>query len=185
LLLYAITDRSLMGVDPRVAIDRLLDRSPGPLWIQLREKDLPAGALYQLAQEVLRRLPQEVPLLINGRVDVARSLGCGVHLPSDGLPVAEVRRLLGPQANVGCSGHSPAECRRLAEAGADLVTLSPIFESPGKGPPLGLGALTETKAGGWPAGCRLVALGGMDTARTEAARLAGADGVAMIRGAWT
>lgn len=184
MLLYAISDRRMMGLDPLAAIDRLIARSSGPLWLQLREKDLAAGALYRLGQEVRRRLPPEVPLLINGRADVARSLGCGVHLPADGLPVAEVRRLLGPEVPIACSGHSPAECRRLAEAGADLVTLSPIFESPGKGPPLGLAALREAKALGWPATCRLVALGGINAARAEDAGLAGADGVAMIRGAW-
>lgn len=173
-----------MGADPLAAIDRLLGRSSGPLWLQLREKDLSGGALYRLGQEVLRRLPPEVPLLINGRADVARSLGCGLHLPADGLLVAEARRLLGPEVRIGCSAHSPAECRRLAEAGADLVTLSPIFESPGKGHPLGLDALREAKSHGWRETCRLVALGGIDTARAEDARLAGADGVAMIRGAW-
>lgn len=184
MFLYAITDRRMMGVDPLRAIDQLLARSPGPLWIQLREKDLSAGALYRLGEQVRRRLPPEVPLLINGRVDVARSLGCGVHLPADAPPVAEARRLLGEGARLGCSAHSPGEARRLAEAGADLVTLSPIFESPGKGPPLGLGALSEAKVGGWPTTCRLVALGGIDAARAAHARSAGADGVAMIRGAW-
>jgi len=60
-----------------------------------------------------------------------------------------------------------------------MVTLSPIFESPGKGDALGLERLRDT--------CRVlsipvIALGGVtDEAKIEGVRQAGAEGFASIR----
>lgn len=183
--LYAITDRRQMGADPVAAVLTLERRHPGPLLVQLREKDLSASALYQLGRRLKDAVAPTTRLLINGRPDVARSLGVGVHLPATAPLPVEVRRVLGPGPLLGYSCHSADEAWRLAHAGADLVTLSPIWESPGKGPPLGPQALSAAKARGWPAGVQLFALGGVDPDRVPSALAAGADGVAMIRGAWT
>ena len=60
------------------------------------------------------------------------------------------------------------------------MQLGPIWETPGKGPPLGTGDLAFARR------ARLIAVGGIDTpARAAEAIAAGADGVAMIRAAWT
>ncbi|MER3469224.1 MAG: thiamine phosphate synthase, partial [Thermoflexus sp.] len=59
---------------------------------------------------------------------------------------AEARRRLGPGRWIGVSVHSLAEAQRAAEAGADYITLSPIFPSiskPDYGPPLGLEVLRQ------------------------------------------
>ena len=68
---------------------------------------------------------------------------------------------------------------------ADLIQLGPIFETPGKGPALGVGALRAARAA-LPARTHLVAVGGIsDAARAAECRAAGADAVAAIRTAWT
>ena len=65
--------------------------------VQLREKDLPTRALLDLAGRLKAVLdPLGVPLVVNGRVDVAFAAdAAGVHLPSDGLPVSGARAALG------------------------------------------------------------------------------------------
>ena len=63
-----------------------------------------------------------------------------MHLPSDGDPIAA--RALLPQALIGASAHSAEEAAALLRAGADYVTVSPVFATeskPGYGPALGAG----------------------------------------------
>lgn len=182
MILYAISDRRLAGEGGLLGQLSALIRA-GVDWLQLREKDLPDRALF----EVLRALRWEAlrfgtRLLVNGRPDLALASGAaGVHLPAQGLPTGEVRLLCPPPFLVVRSCHNPAEVRRAAEEGADAVTLGPVFPTPSKapyGPPLGLEALQEA--------CRqspipVLALGGVSRDRLETVLRAGAAGVAAIR----
>ena len=154
--------------------------------MQLREKDLDGAALLLLGAS-LRAVTARagVPLLVNDRVDVALAVGAdGVHLPADGLRVAEVRRLW-PAALVGASTHSEAELERAAEDGADFAVLGPVFDTPSKrafGSPLGLegfAARSRKIAARWPS-LPVFALGGVDAARAPLLRAAGAAGVGCI-----
>src|SRR5208283_737552 len=84
---------------------------PGTVALQLREKDLSARALYELAlrlREICTRAG--APLVVNDRVDVAIAADAdGVHLPSDSIGAVMARKLLGPDRLIGVSSHSPAE----------------------------------------------------------------------------
>ena len=69
----------------------------------------------------------------------------GVHLPSGGSP--EVARARLPGALIGASAHSAEEAAALLRAGADYVTVSPVFvtaSKPGYGPALGLDGLAAS-----------------------------------------
>ena len=153
---------------------------PGRVAVQLRHKRLSAHALFELGS-VLRTVTRKAgaSLLINDRVDVAQAVGAeGVHLPEQGLSVTVARRLLGPDALVGRSCHDAAGLARAAADGADYATLAPVFEVPGKGPPLGIE--------GFASACQharlpVYALGGINAAHTSELRAAGARGVAVIR----
>jgi len=169
-VIIAITDRRLMAGGFRAAIERAIRGIPhDDVIVQVREKDLDGGPLFDLVREAVAT---GVRVLVNDRADVARAAGAwGVHLPERGLPIAAARGLVGV---VGVSRHAPGDV-----VGADLVQLGPIFATPGKGAPLGVGALA-TKVSGM-----LVAVGGIDSpARAREAIAAGADAVAVIRGAW-
>jgi thiamine-phosphate pyrophosphorylase len=125
--------------------------------------------------------------LVNDRLDVALACGAdGAHLPDDGLPIAEARALAPPGFLLGASAHGADDALAKARAGADLVTLGPIWDTPSKagyGPPLGLEPLRRAAAG-LGAGTALFAIGGVDSpARASEARRAGAHGVAVIRAA--
>lgn len=170
----AITDRRVMTPSFGAAIARV-----SADLVQVREKDLDGAALLALVREAIATGKR---IVVNDRVDVALAAGAyGVHLPERGLSIAEARALAHPgPLFVGRSVHSLDGVR--ASADADLVQLGPIWETPGKGPPLGLAILEKARA---LTRAKLVAVGGIDSdERAQACLRAGADGVAMIRGAW-
>ena len=78
--------------------------------IQLRDRRVSSGALLAAAQ-ALRALTREhgAVLLVNDRIDVALTVAAdGIHLPEASFPTVVARRLLGPQALIGRSTHSPS-----------------------------------------------------------------------------
>ena len=108
--------------------------------VQLRAKHLQGRALLEAA-ETLR--PLAPILLVNDRVDVALAAGAdGVHLPSRGLDVKNVRKVVPKGFVIGVSTHSLAEARMAARGGADYVVFGPVFSSE-KGAPVGISALAE------------------------------------------
>lgn len=179
--LYLITDRMQTAGRslPAVVADALRG---GLRALQLREKDLTAGQLFELAAE-LRQLTREygAKLLINDRIDVALAVAAdGVHLGKGGLPVAEARRILGGARLIGYSAHSADEAVRAQCDGADFVTLGPVYHTPSKalyGEPLGLNALTEAAG---VVTIPVFALGGIKQSSVAEVLSAGAQGVALI-----
>jgi thiamine-phosphate pyrophosphorylase len=155
----------------------------GELAVQVRAKHLDGGPLLALVREVIAiARPAGAPVWVNDRADVARAAGAdGVHLPEGGLAVDEARAVFA--GRIGCSRHDAAGVLAAAASGADLVQLGPIWDSPGKGPALGAGALAVRRQ--LPERVQLVAVGGIDSAeRAREAAAAGADAVAVIRAAW-
>ena len=102
-------------------------------------------------------------------------------MPAGG-DVGAARIVLRPGALVSISTHSLDEAFAAAKAGADAVTLSPIFASaskPGYGPALGLERLGEVAAAVHP--MPVIALGGIeDEAGVRACLDAGAAAVAVM-----
>ncbi|MGK4004361.1 thiamine phosphate synthase [Sorangium sp. So ce1036] len=153
--------------------------------VQLRDPALSGAALHALG----RRLRDATAALgasfiVNDRLDLAVLLGAdGVHLGRRSVGVADARALLGEGAFVSVACHGVDDVLRAAEAGADAAVLSPIFATPGKGPPLGPEALREARArlAAAPRSVALIALGGVDAASAPRCLAAGADGVAAIR----
>ena len=175
--LFLITDRRLCADIP-ARVDEILALAPTrTVAVQIREKDLDGRELLALTRAVMET---GVETWVNDRVDVALAAGAhGVHLPEHGMSVAEARAL--GIAKVGVSRHTREGV--LAASGADLVQYGPIFDTPGKGPALGLDALAVRRE--LPSKTALVAVGGFET-REQARHAAagGADAVAVIRAAW-
>jgi thiamine-phosphate pyrophosphorylase len=174
--LLAISDRNSLDGVTLPAWAEALARAGVPA-VQLREKDLPDRACYELLRLLRRALPAS-RLLANGRADLALAAGAdGVHLPADGVPTAPLRARFGASLLLGRSTHRVDEVAREAESGADYVTFGPVFSSPGKGEPVGLDALAEASARGLP----VLALGGVGIADLPRVAAAGAAGAAGIR----
>jgi len=182
LILYAITDRSQEPDGDLFAQASRLFRL-GVDWVQIREKDLSDrvlfGAVRALAPEARRF---GVKLLVNGRPDIASMAGAdGVHLPASGLPVAPVRREFPAPFLVVRSCHSRAEALEAAAAGADAVTLGPVYDTPSKaafGEPFGLPRLADACAA---CPCPVLALGGIGEERAREVMKTGVAGIAAIR----
>jgi thiamine-phosphate pyrophosphorylase len=167
---YYITDRKSAG-GFRALLDVIRDQfSLGVDMVQIREKDLPARDLFELTLAVLEaRGTLEVKILVNSRADVALAAHAdGVHLP------ASAPREVPAGLLVGRSCHTLDEVKT---AHADFVTLSPIFESPGKGEAVGLDAIRAASKAGTP----VYALGGVTWENAESCVQAGAVGIAGIR----
>jgi thiamine-phosphate pyrophosphorylase len=156
------------------------------LAVQLRDPELTGRELYHLGLRLRREtLAAGIQLLVNDRLDLARILDAdGVHLGRRSVSIADARAILGPQTFVSVACHAVPEVVLAAREGASAALLSPIFASPGKGPPLGLEALRAAREALFRAGLVLpvIALGGVDEASAAACFEAGAHGVAAIRG---
>ncbi|HMG74988.1 MAG TPA: thiamine phosphate synthase [Pyrinomonadaceae bacterium] len=151
--------------------------------IQIREKQLTARVLFELATSVVA-IAQGSPtrVVVNDRADIAASAGAdGVHLTTRSLTPDVVRKTFGAKFLIGASTHSLVEARDACRQGADFAVFGPIFPSPLKekyGPPLGLRKLSE--ASRELASFPIIALGGVSLENVNECLLAGASGIAGI-----
>ena len=151
----------------------------GCRWFSLREKDLPAAERRVLLGELVA-LGRRYGATITAHedIDAVEAAGAdGVHLPAGSDPAMARRRL--PRGLIGVSAHSAAEAGALLRAGADYVTLSPIFltdSKPGYGPALGLDALAAASTAPGP----IIALAGIGPDNAAQCFTAGARGIAVM-----
>jgi thiamine-phosphate diphosphorylase len=183
-----VTDRRQVAPDARTSADELraLDR-----WLdealtadldllQIRERDLEARDLIQLAERIVgRRAGARPRIVVNERADVALAAGLdGVHVRADGPPTGPVRAL-GPAGwIVGRSVHTQTEISR--ERDASYVLFGTVFSSRSKDPgaPVqGVAALAEAVA---VSPVPVLAIGGMTPDTVALVRSTGIAGVAAI-----
>src|SRR5436190_6213155 len=152
----------------------------GCRWFSLREKDLTAAERRALLADLVE-LGRPFGALVMAHEDIGAVeavSAAGVHLPAGSDPAAARRRL--PRGLIGVSAHSENEAGAQLRAGADYVTLSPIFltdSKPGYGPALGLDALA---AAARTAPGAIIALAGIGPDNAAACIAAGARGVAVM-----
>jgi thiamine-phosphate pyrophosphorylase len=194
-ILCYVTDRGSLpaasGADPAAALLGCIENAAraGVNWIQLREKDLEGGPLFELATKAIAAASgagKQARVLINDRLDVAWSAhAAGVHLGESSVPVGEAARWRNragrPDFLVGASCHSLEAATQAAAAGADYIFFGPVFATPSKqafGSPQGLQKLEQV--------CRRVsrpvlAIGGITSGNVRPCLDAGAAGIAAIR----
>jgi len=179
-----VLDRAAGGPDPEARVAAAV--RAGVDLVQVRDRALPDRELLALADAVVagaRRGAAErdgsARVVVNRRGDVALAAGaCGVHVGFDAVDPASARRLLGANAWIGVSAHSPSEVAAAAAAGADYAHLAPIHRPLSKAPsrpPLGLDALREAAGAGIP----VLAQGGIDASNARSLAAAGAAGAAV------
>ena len=151
--------------------------------IQIREKRLTARVLFELAERAVElSKATSARVLINDRADIAAGAGAdGVHLTTQSIEAATIRKSFGEDFVIGASTHSLEEATAAHEGGADFAVIGPIFETGAKrnyGPPLGLETLGETarRLAPFP----LLALGGVSIENAHQCMRAGASGIAGI-----
>jgi thiamine-phosphate pyrophosphorylase len=178
-LLY-ITDgeRGTAGRALRTVIESACSAGlPAILLRSLPAEDADAAALIE-SLAPLRAAGLRV--LASRRLDLARAYALdGVQLAADAVPIAEARRWLGPQTLIGYSAHDGPEARAAERAGADYVTLSPVYATGSKPGAAGRGPawLAEQIHG---LGIPVLALGGVTPERAPEVLGAGAWGIAAV-----
>ena len=126
--LYLVTDSTGRTDEDFLAIvERACEG--GVTLLQLREKERGGRDYLRLARLVKSVADRfHVPLLIDDRVDVALAAGAaGVHVGQEDLPVAEARRLLGPDKIVGATAKTVPQALEAFEQGADYLGTGAIF----------------------------------------------------------
>jgi thiamine-phosphate pyrophosphorylase len=151
--------------------------------VQIREKNLSASVLYELATAAARITEGSATrLLINDRSDIAAASGAaGVHLTSTSLPTAVVRQAFGDEFVIGVSVHSLEEATVARDSGADFAVFGPVFDTASKreyGPALGMPALARVVSELAP--FPILAIGGASLINVGDCLAAGARGVAAI-----
>jgi thiamine-phosphate pyrophosphorylase len=155
--------------------------------LQIRLKDVPDDVVAA-AVDVLMPIAQArgVAVILNDRPDLAARLGCdGVHVGQEDMPLAQARKVMGPDAMIGVTCHDSLHlAMEAAEGGADYVAFGAFYPTPTKD--------VATRAdpellSGWQADMVIpcVAIGGITVETAAGLATAGADFLAVSAGVWT
>jgi thiamine-phosphate pyrophosphorylase len=179
--LYLVTDSRLVGERSLLEIvASAIDG--GATVIQYRDKDASTRSMVETAGAMVRLCRDKgACFLVNDRVDVALAVdAAGVHVGQEDMPASLVRRLIGPDRLLGVSVHDEAEIIRAEQAGADYISLSPIFATPTKPDhlqPLGVDGIRRLAAA---SRLPVVAIGGIHRDNAAQVIRAGAVGICVV-----
>jgi thiamine-phosphate diphosphorylase / hydroxyethylthiazole kinase len=132
LRLYLVTDSTpaLLGDSDLSQVVEAAIKG-GVTIVQYRDKHSDTGVLIETAKkllEVARR--QQVPLLINDRLDVCLAAGAdGVHIGQGDMHISEARKALGQNAIIGVSVSTVEEASEAVSNGADYLGIGTIFST--------------------------------------------------------
>jgi len=179
--LYPLTDKQLSGLSHAEQVAQLA--AGGARLIQIREKNLTSQDFFNEAEAAIKvARAKNIKVVINDRVDIALALKAdGVHLGQDDMPPEAARELLGPDAIIGFSTHSPRQAQLASTRPISYLAIGPVFATNSKANPdplVGLHGLRMVRdaVGNLP----LVAIGGINGENAAEVLAAGADAVAII-----
>jgi thiamine-phosphate pyrophosphorylase len=151
--------------------------------VQLRDPELDDEALLRRAAAWRELCDDHGALLwLNDRPDLARRAGAdGVHVGQGDMSVADARRVAGPELLVGLSTHAPDQLEAGIAAGADQLSVGPVWETPTKPgrPAAGLGYVRAAAARRPPQ--PWFAIGGIDRSNVGEVVAAGARRIVVVR----
>ena len=182
LRLYLVTDEAcLKQKNLPAAVEEAL--RAGVTLVHDREKNGMGKEMLQKAV-TLRELCHRyhVPFIVNDRLDVALlSDADGVHLGQDDLPVAEARKLVGPDFIIGATAHTVQEALAAQAAGADYLGCGAVFATTTKKDtvPLGLHGLQAIRN---MVHIPIVGIAGITPQNYKQVLATGANGVAVVSG---
>ena len=174
---YAITDAQSLGAAEQLA--RVEARmKDGLRLIQVRDKDnWERTRLIYVITRMARQYGAKV--LVNGGPAVD-----GIHFSAEQLMTLRARPKGGPNCTLmAASCHTIQELGHAMAIGLDFVVLGPVKATPSHpgAPVLGWDGFRRIAEG---ASIPVYAIGGLGAGDLDDARLAGAHGLAMIRGSW-
>jgi thiamine-phosphate pyrophosphorylase len=175
--LYFVTDAAAGESVVRAALEGGVDM------LQLRDPALSDDELLTAATTFRSLCDQHDALLwLNDRPDLALRAGAdGVHLGQDDMPVAQARSVVGEDLLIGLSTHAPDQLEAALAAGADQLSVGPVWETPTKPgrPATGLGYVRH--AAGRKPPVPWFAIGGIDAGNVGQVVEAGAGRAVVVR----
>lgn len=184
---YRISCAAQIGVQTfEQALDEGLSAIEGasrpPLWVQLREPELPAADLTRLFERLWHwRMHRPLRLIVSSRHEpLLWARADGVHFTSRDLALQQARP---PLPWVFASCHDPDQLAQAAERGCDLAVLGPVLPTRSHPGAATMGWQGFSATLGAPL-LPVMALGGLAVSDRELAQTYGAQGVALLRGGW-
>lgn len=150
--------------------------------MQVRIKGASDDAVLAECERIMAAAQKvQAVVIVNDRADIALAVGAdGVHGGTDDLPVAAMRRVLGPDALVGGTARDPETALRHQADGASYVGVGPVYATATKDglpDPLGPAGVEKVAAA---VDIPVIAIAGITAARVPELLEAGAHGVAVI-----
>ncbi|MBI4486122.1 MAG: thiamine phosphate synthase [Acidobacteria bacterium] len=157
----------------------------GARLLQVRAKHASGGAFLDMATAVAAVAREAgAAVVVNDRADIARLAGAdGVHVGQEDLEPAAVRAIVGPEAIVGISTHTPEQLAAAVDAPVSYVAVGPVFATATKDSgyaALGLERVRAAAELSRARGLPLVAIGGITLDNAAQVLRAGAHSVAVI-----
>jgi len=179
--IYPIIDPQISPRPIKALVEELA--RAGVRLVQLREKKMSSRELFRDAQELLElSRSYRMTIIVNDRADIAWLTGAqGVHLGQEDLPLAEVRKILGPSKIIGCSTHNLDQALEAQRSTADYVAIGPIYATASKENPDPIVEWNDLKKIRQKVVKPLVAIGGITTKNAGDLFDLGIDSVAVIR----
>lgn len=140
-LLYVILDREILKSKPA---DRFAARIAcgGARMIQLRDKKSGKSAILKEALRLrcLLKNKRNIIFIVNDYLEIAKIADSdGIHLGQYDTSVKTARKILGPGKIIGISCHSLKQAFKAQKAGADYISIGPVFPTPLKAEKKSLG----------------------------------------------
>lgn len=175
---YVITDP---GAALPVADQALAAARGGASLIQIRDKNLSDDAFAALVGPLLPRIAAlGARLIVNDRVEVALRTGAhGLHIGQGDGDVAAIRGRMPPAMLLGLSVETPEQARHIPP-GVNYIGAGPVRATatkPDHAAPVGFDGLAAIIAA---AGLPTYAIGGLRPGDAQAAKAAGAIGMAVV-----
>ncbi len=151
--------------------------------LQLRDPSLPDRELLSVAARFRSLCDQHGALFwINDRPDLALRAGAdGVHVGQDDMSVRAARTAGGWELLVGLSTHSPEQLAAGLAAGADQLSVGPVWETPTKPGRAAAGLDYVRHAASLGLDVPWFAIGGIDASNVSEVVAAGAQRLVVVR----
>jgi thiamine-phosphate pyrophosphorylase len=184
--LYPILDAGVLSTDPELRRGELLRLvrcvfDVGVTILQYRNKQDSDEQVLEDARWIRDAAGPDPTLILNDRVHLVAKTGFdGAHIGQQDMPLAEARRLLGPDRVLGVSTHNPDQVAAVAQAAVDYIAVGPVFATASKHNPDPVIGLEGVRSARRLTHKPLVAIGGISPQTALAVTEAGADSVAVI-----
>lgn len=184
--LYLVTDHKLcMG---RSILDVVRSAVAGGVQaVQIREKTGNTRDFLELAKLLVREIQsQNIPILINDRVDIALASGAaGVHLGQSDMPVLDARHILGDKAIIGLTIPTMKILEESLALPIQYIAIGPVFPTATKtntAPTWGIEGMQKARKylDSMNVNIPLMTIGGIDAKNAKNILDAGIDSLAVV-----